>query len=323
MELKDKIIMLRKQKALSQEGLADKLNVTRQTISKWELGESKPNIDTLNEMSKIFNVNIEVLTNDEFMLEEKIYKKEKEKKPKNRKYILYFLIVILIASIITLAIRIGTDKNRGKNSFWNLFNFSDIKDFKEGIDKETFNFFLKNETTSGLFLSNTIDEIIDSNKTNKEHLIEVVFDGTSYGKDTNKIGEIKGKIKSDIDSKYEVSLDYDENGYVNKVTITTKEIVSTTTFNHMFEFYSGTKTNASVRSLLDEVIKSNNKYKDYLVEVVYQNTSYGTDTEGIRNAKASIGTDSFKENGQGFKEYEVSLDYDDKGYVIKITIENL
>lgn len=138
MELKDKIIMLRKQKALSQEGLADKLNVTRQTISKWELGESKPNIDTLNEMSKIFNVNIEVLTNDEFMLDEKINKKEK--KPKNRKYILYILIVILIASIITLAIRIGTDKNRGKNSFWNLFNFSEIKDFKEGIDKETFNF---------------------------------------------------------------------------------------------------------------------------------------------------------------------------------------
>lgn len=321
MELKDKIIMLRKQKALSQEGLADKLNVTRQTISKWELGESKPNIDTLNEMSKIFNVNIEVLTNDEFMLDEKINKKEK--KPKNRKYILYILIVILIASIITLAIRIGTDKNRGKNSFWNLFNFSEIKDFKEGIDKETFNFFLKNETTSGLFLSNTIDEIIDSNKTNKEHLIEVVFDGTSYGKNADKIGEIKSKIKSDIDSKYEVSLDYDENGYVNKVTITTKETVSTTTFNHMFEFYSGTKTNASVRSLLDEVIKSNNKYKDHLVEVIYQNMSYGTDAEKIRNAKTNIGTDSFKENGQGFKEYEVSLDYDDKGYVIKITIENL
>lgn len=40
MELGNKILELRKQKNLSQEQLAEKLNVTRQTISKWELGLS-------------------------------------------------------------------------------------------------------------------------------------------------------------------------------------------------------------------------------------------------------------------------------------------
>lgn len=114
MELKDKIIMLRKQNALSQEGLSEKLNVTRQTISKWELGETKPSVDMLNEMSKIFNVGIEVLTNDDIGLDSK---KEKVKKPKNRKYILYILIVILIAAVITLAIRIGNDRENEKIDF--------------------------------------------------------------------------------------------------------------------------------------------------------------------------------------------------------------
>ncbi len=318
MELKDKIIMLRKQNALSQEGLAEKLSVTRQTISKWELGETKPSVDMLNEMSKLFNVGIEVLTNDELTLDEKSNKKEKVKKPKNRKYILYILIVILIIAIITLAIRIGNDYKNKEDKFWNFFN-----DETEEISSDMFNIHFENGTKSGFFLTSDIDEIIDSNKTNKEHLIEVVFDGTNYGKSADKISEVKDKINDGASSKYEVTLDYDKEGYINKFTITTKETVSITSFNHMFEFYSGTKYNKSVRNLLDEAIKSNNKYKDHLVEVVYEGTSYGTDGEGIKNAKASIGTNTFKENGHGFIEYEVSLDYDDKGYVIKITIEKL
>ena len=317
MELKDKIIMLRKQNALSQEGLAEKLNVTRQTISKWELGETKPSVDMLNKMSKIFNVSMETLTNDALELDNK---KEKNKKPKNRKFILYILIVILIAAVITLAIRIGNDRENEKNRFWNFFDSTFDKIEKGSIDM---NINIENGTKSGFFLLGDIDEIVNNNKTNKEHLIEVVFDGTSYGKSTEKISELKDKINNRVDSKYEIELDYDKKGYVNKVTITTKETVSTIAFNNDFEFRSGTQVNSSVRSLLDDVIKSNNKYKDHLVEVVYGGTSYGTEAEGIRNAKKDIGTDTFKENGYGFIEYEVSLDYDDKGYVIKITIEKL
>lgn len=317
MELKDKIIMLRKQNALSQEGLAEKLNVTRQTISKWELGETKPSIDMLNEMSKLFNVGMEVLSNDSLELDNK---KIKANKPKNRKYILYILIVILIIAIVTLAIRIGNDRENKENRFWNFFNSTFDKIEKGNID---ININIENGTKSGFFLSGDIDEIINNNKTNKEHLIEVVFDGTSYGKSADKISEAKDKINNRVDSKYEVELDYDKEGYVNKVTITTKETISTTAFNHMFEFNSGTQYNTSVRSLLDDVLTSNNKHKDHLVEVVYQGTSYGTDAQGIRNAKNAIGTNTFKENGHGFIEYEVSLDYDDKGYVIKITIEKL
>ena len=43
MQLGNNIQTLRKKKGLSQEKLAEKINVTRQTISNWELGETAPN----------------------------------------------------------------------------------------------------------------------------------------------------------------------------------------------------------------------------------------------------------------------------------------
>lgn len=53
-----KIQMLRKQNGMSQQNLADKLNITRQTISKWESDQSLPDLDTLLKMAELFNVSI-------------------------------------------------------------------------------------------------------------------------------------------------------------------------------------------------------------------------------------------------------------------------
>ena len=64
MEIGNKILELRKNAKLSQEQLAEKMDVTRQTISKWELGETTPDIKQAKELSKIFNVSLDELTND-------------------------------------------------------------------------------------------------------------------------------------------------------------------------------------------------------------------------------------------------------------------
>ena len=56
MTLGEKIQKLRKEKGLSQEALAEKVTVTRQTISKWELGQSTPDLDFIAQLSDIFNV---------------------------------------------------------------------------------------------------------------------------------------------------------------------------------------------------------------------------------------------------------------------------
>ncbi len=61
MSLSKKIYELRKANNLSQEQLAEKVNVSRQSISKWESGETIPEIERVIELSKIFNVSTDYL----------------------------------------------------------------------------------------------------------------------------------------------------------------------------------------------------------------------------------------------------------------------
>ena len=61
METKDILLELRSRHELSQEALAEKLHVTRQAVSRWENGETVPNIDTLKVLSKLYDVSINTL----------------------------------------------------------------------------------------------------------------------------------------------------------------------------------------------------------------------------------------------------------------------
>ena len=61
MEFGEKILNLRKEKSLSQEQLAEKIGVTRQTISNWELEETSSNLQQLELLSKAFNISIDCL----------------------------------------------------------------------------------------------------------------------------------------------------------------------------------------------------------------------------------------------------------------------
>ena len=64
MKFNEKLIKLRKASGLSQEELGDKLNVARQTVSKWELGETTPEMDKLEELSNLFEISIDELVKD-------------------------------------------------------------------------------------------------------------------------------------------------------------------------------------------------------------------------------------------------------------------
>ena len=65
MTFSEKLLDLRKQENLSQEALAEKLDVSRQAISRWESGTAMPDAMNLLQLSKLFGVSIDYLLNDE------------------------------------------------------------------------------------------------------------------------------------------------------------------------------------------------------------------------------------------------------------------
>lgn len=248
MKFEDKLIKLRKKASLSQEALAEKLDVTRQTISKWELGQTKPDMEKLAQMAKLFNISVNELVSDDELKEEKSETHIKKENKGERKIVLYILIIILIASFVTLVYRVGSDVSnkyqRDKKNKENIIkdisnkisdgidNVTNDEKTKEEIEEEKqdkiddFNMYYENHSGSEtkFSVSSLIDKAVTNNKKNKDHLIEFIFDGKSFGTEASSIKEIK---KSLTDFKgydiqyYEVSLDYDKDGYINKITIET------------------------------------------------------------------------------------------------------
>lgn len=64
MAFSNKLYSLRKQKGLSQDELGSKLNVSRQTISKWELGETTPELEKLIALGDFFEISLDELVMD-------------------------------------------------------------------------------------------------------------------------------------------------------------------------------------------------------------------------------------------------------------------
>ena len=95
----EKLYELRKEKGFSQEELADKLNVARQTISKWENGTTTPDSNNLIELSNIFEISI-----DEFVgkNEAKDVSKENEKEAKCKKKLIKKIIIGIIILVLIL-----------------------------------------------------------------------------------------------------------------------------------------------------------------------------------------------------------------------------
>lgn len=64
MKFNEKLLSLRKRKGLSQEELGMELQVSRQTISKWEAGQSYPDFQRLVLLSDYFNLTLDELVKD-------------------------------------------------------------------------------------------------------------------------------------------------------------------------------------------------------------------------------------------------------------------
>lgn len=144
MNLGNKITKLRKKEKISQEILANKIGVSRQTISNWELNITKPDTDHIKKMSKIFNISIdEILDNDiRDIMEEKISNTEKltNKNTKSIKILLITLYFIILAGLIYVIVYYST--KRDFTSKYEGVYICDLNDENKKDDVDTGIFFI-------------------------------------------------------------------------------------------------------------------------------------------------------------------------------------
>lgn len=103
MKFNENLKYLRKEANLTQEQFAEKLNVSRQAVTKWESGQSYPDIQNLKEMADMFNVTMDALVGDIGSKKESVI----NKKINDVGYFIFAMIILLAISISSISESIG------------------------------------------------------------------------------------------------------------------------------------------------------------------------------------------------------------------------
>ena len=176
----NRILELRKLKNLSQEQLAEKMDVTRQTISKWELGETAPDLEQSKKLSKIFEISLDDLTNNEIknVILEKVNNTEKL-----TKNIINILKIIFLSIMIIIVILLFTVFCR---DYFDVQPVETMQSIECSINEKKYSYevWQTNETSS------ILDEII----TQDDKLKVDVSQYTNYE-------DVFKAIKSDVESR--------------------------------------------------------------------------------------------------------------------------
>ena len=256
MKFNEKLIELRKQKGLSQEELGYKLNVTRQTVSKWELGQTTPEMDKLVEMSKVFSISVDELINESNMqndVKPVIEDTPIQDNSKKRKIILAIIVIALIVVLVLIGMKLFArskaddvfdqafdiieqagenidnvsdkmdgavnqinDKINGQGENANNIS-SQISETQKTLDIKNFNGPIEvyNGVTIGSGVTTVLNQVVKINTT-EDMKITVKYNDI----ETQDVEEI-GNIQSEIEAfkMYKISLGYNTDGYINKVTI--------------------------------------------------------------------------------------------------------
>lgn len=104
MSFGENLISLRKQMGWSQDDLANNLNLSRQAISKWENDTSKPDIDNVKKISKIFSVTIDDLLNNEVPKEKAVALDVKKQEKKERTITIVKLMIIAVIVLYVISV---------------------------------------------------------------------------------------------------------------------------------------------------------------------------------------------------------------------------
>ena len=183
MNLGNKILQLRKKNGLSQEQLGEVVDVTRQTISNWELGETSPNPEQLKLLSKALNVSIDELLNNDVksVIIDKVSNTEKLAgiiikilKVIGILFVIYFIIGILAIFLF----------NVEKESSTKTITSNQTTQLECTIDNKTYRYMVETDSDDNLIEasgSKYIENILTNKKFNRgKIMIEYI---NSYFKD--------------------------------------------------------------------------------------------------------------------------------------------
>ena len=231
--------------------------------------------------------------------------------------ILIVIIVILIIALVGAMVYIVMNKDNNNNNEIVVNNTgaaNEIDDIEEQVNNmaiETFNSMFtmyEDLELTGAQVKSLISKIESSNETNIEHIVTLSDEGIT---DIEQV---------DTTKKYTVELSYDDDGYVNEISITetsdegeeNPEEPETPTqgtddmdkliFNTAFMSYVGNINGDRLNSLLQAIQDSNTKYPEHQITISSNNLS---DLNGI--ASTNI--------------YTITLSYDEDGYISNINID--
>lgn len=294
MKFNEKLIKLRKEHGYSQEQLGYELNVTRQTVSKWELGISTPDMEKLVEISKLFGVNVDDLVNDssynqssntntninndgsfvgvdsKYIPKDKNYNNTNNNSSTNTSYVKkdkkgnkWVIIIILIPVIIMMLIFLST--------LFTFFNFknSSFKNFNERVNEGINNY------------NNSVNQLINNKNNNVNELIN------NHNNNVNELIKENINNTTSIDDKKEEVQNYNDD----------------------FTTYGGSNTSGNfVETLINKIVTNNNS-TDNKISITFNGNNMGI----VKNYD-EITIDRFSN-------YSVNFNYNDEGYIIETIIK--
>ena len=208
MKFYEKLFELRKKEGLSQEELAEKVNVSRQTVSKWESGQSSPEMDKLLILSHLFNISI-----DELVGKQKDEEKKKDNTPSKIKYKSLKIVIILLVIYLTIAI-------------FKYISLTIMNNIGNSFNEESYNIMINNNAnTGGKQITNYYNIIKIRNK-----VLEKYYYMDNYEKPYQIV-----YIDLDKNERYEITYSEEEGKYI--LTEDTKSIGNEVEIEELFNKY--------------------------------------------------------------------------------------
>lgn len=140
MELGKQIKMYRLENKLSQEELADRIYVSRQTISNWENDKSYPDINSLVLLSEVFKVSLDKLIKGDVDVMKDVIQKEEVDKMNHYGRIYTIMLIVTVVSVVPLFMRLGFWAFIPWGIIWmiSMYFASKIEKIKKDNDVQTY-----------------------------------------------------------------------------------------------------------------------------------------------------------------------------------------